>query len=104
MVCDIGNAYLNAPCKEKIWSKAGAECGEHRGSIIILVQALYGFMTSGASWQRMFKEFIENNHHFKLTRIDPDVYISRNRVENKTEYYELLLVYVDEFLVVSRSP
>ena len=67
MACDIGNAYLNAPCKDNIWSKAGAECGEHRGNIIILVQALYGLKTSGASWQLIFKEFIENNHNFKLT-------------------------------------
>ena len=27
MSCDIGNAYLNAPCREKIWFKAGYECG-----------------------------------------------------------------------------
>ena len=25
MTCDIGNAYLNAPYKEKIWFKAGAK-------------------------------------------------------------------------------
>ena len=28
LVCDIGNAYLNAPCREKIWFKAGIECGK----------------------------------------------------------------------------
>jgi hypothetical protein len=27
MSCDIGNAYLNAKCREKIWFVAGAECG-----------------------------------------------------------------------------
>jgi hypothetical protein len=27
MSCDIGNAYLNAPFKEKIWFVAGKECG-----------------------------------------------------------------------------
>lgn len=27
MLCDIGNAYLNAPCREKIWFVAGPECG-----------------------------------------------------------------------------
>jgi len=26
--CDIGNAYLNAPCREKIWTVAGSEFGE----------------------------------------------------------------------------
>ena len=28
MVCDLENAYLNAPCREKIWFEGGAECGE----------------------------------------------------------------------------
>ena len=27
MSCDIGNAYLNAPCREKLWFVAGKECG-----------------------------------------------------------------------------
>jgi hypothetical protein len=27
MSCDIGNAYLNAKCRERIWFVAGAECG-----------------------------------------------------------------------------
>ena len=27
-VCNIGNAYLNAPCQEKIWFKSGIECGQ----------------------------------------------------------------------------
>jgi hypothetical protein len=27
MSCDISNAYLNAPCREKIWFVAGPECG-----------------------------------------------------------------------------
>ena len=26
MLCDIGSAYLNAPCREKIWFVAGQEC------------------------------------------------------------------------------
>jgi hypothetical protein len=31
MSCDLKNAYLNAPCREKIWFEAGLECGEDRG-------------------------------------------------------------------------
>ena len=104
MACDIRNAYLNEPCKEKIWFKAGAECGEHQWKVMILVRALYGLKTSGASCQSISKEFIEKNFHFKSTRIDPDVYIRRNRRENGTEYDELLFVYVDDFFSVRHSP
>ena len=65
MACDIRNVYLNAPCKENIWFKVGAECGEHQGKVMILVRALYGLKTSGLPWRSMFKAFIENNLNFK---------------------------------------
>ena len=43
MACDIGNAYLNAPCREKIWFEAGIECGQSmKGKVMKLVRALYG--------------------------------------------------------------
>ena len=28
--CDIGNAYLNAECREKLWTMAGSEFGSKR--------------------------------------------------------------------------
>ena len=31
--CDIGNAYLNANCREKLWTIAGPEFGSDKGSI-----------------------------------------------------------------------
>ena len=71
MACDIGSSYLNAPWKENIWFKSGAECGEHRENIMILVQALYGINKSGASFQSIFKVFIEKNLHFWPPAVDP---------------------------------
>ena len=50
MSCDIGNAYLNARCREKIWFVAGAECGpDLQGCVCKLVRALYGLKSSGAA-------------------------------------------------------
>ena len=40
---------------------------------------------------------------FVNTRADPDVWRRRRRKEDGTEYYELLLVYVDDLLVVSHA-
>ena len=42
VACDIGNAYLNAPCREKIWFVAGPEFGSRQGTAIRVVRALYG--------------------------------------------------------------
>ena len=42
VTCDIGNAYLNADCREKLWTIAGPEFGSERGSVIVISRALYG--------------------------------------------------------------
>ena len=105
MSCDIGNAYLNATCREKIWFVAGAECGpDLQGSVCKLVRALYGLKSSGAAWRAMFSEFIINVMDFKPTRADSDVYMRKNFRNGGNPYYEYLLVYVDDVLVVSHAP
>ena len=53
MMCDIGNAYLNAPCREKIWFKGGCETGEDKGKVLVMTRAIYGLKSSGASWRSM---------------------------------------------------
>ena len=103
--CDIGNAYLNAPCQEKIWFEAGVECGrEMKGRVMKLCRALYGLKSSGASWRRMFKDYIELKMNFTPSTTDPDMYYRKNVHNDGTEYYELLLVYVDDVLAISHDP
>ena len=129
LACDIGNAYLNAPCREKIWFVAGLECGvSMKGKPCRLVRALYGLKSSGASWRKMFKDFIEQKLGFKPSRADPDMYYRRNNksagsdpdglsldpegmtsdlganLNSGSPYYELLLVYVDDVLCISHAP
>ena len=48
MSCDLENAYLNAPCREKIWFEGGAECGEDQGKVLVVVRALYGLKSAGS--------------------------------------------------------
>ena len=35
-VADIGNAYLNVPCKEEIWIVAGPEFGVNAGKPMVI--------------------------------------------------------------------
>ena len=47
---DIANAYLNAPCSEKLYIICGPEFGkEYEGKRALIVRALYGLKSSGAS-------------------------------------------------------
>ena len=79
MSCDIGNTYLNAKCRERIWFVAWAECGpDLQGCVCKLVRALYGLKSSGAAWRAMFSKFIINIMGFKPTHADADVYMRRN--------------------------
>ena len=48
--CDLENAYLNAKCCEGIWFEAGIKCSEDAGKVCVLMHALYGLKSAGASW------------------------------------------------------
>ena len=48
--CDIQNAYLTAPCREKIQFIAGPELGSDQGIIMIVQRAEYGLKSSGAAF------------------------------------------------------
>ena len=49
---DVMNAYLTAPCDEKVWTILGPEFGEDAGKKAIIVRALYGLASAGASFGR----------------------------------------------------
>ena len=103
MSCDVGNAYLNAPCREKVWFKGGLDTGDDMGKVSVITRALYGLRSSGASWRAMLARTLED-FGFQNTMADPDVWRRHSKRENGTEYYELLLVYVDDILLVSHQP
>ena len=48
--CNIQNAYISAPCREKIYCFAGQEFGSDAGKVMIIKRALYGLKSSGAAF------------------------------------------------------
>ena len=59
MLCsDVGNAFINAYTKEKVWERAGPEFGPHAGSIVLIKKALCGLTTSAEHWSACFADFI----------------------------------------------
>ena len=58
MAADIGNAYLNAPCREKIWTVARQEFGTECGAIFLVTRALYGLKSAGATWRSFFAQLL----------------------------------------------
>ena len=101
--CDIQNAYLTADCREKIWTKAGPEFGSEKGSILIVVKALYGLKSSGAAFRSLLAETLRDLGYIP-SKADPDVWMRPAVKPDGFEYYEYVLCYVDDVLAISDAP
>ena len=103
LACDIQNAYLTADCREKIYVVAGPEFGSEEGQIMIIRKALYGLKSSGAAFRAHLAESLYDLN-YTPTKADPDVWIRPAVKANGFEYYEMVLVYVDDILCISDEP
>ena len=104
LAADIGNAYLNAPTRERVYTTAGLEFGaELQGQSVIIVRALYGLKSSGAAWRAHLAGTLQSLG-FTSSLADPDVWYRAATKPDGFEYYEYLLVYVDDLLVLSHNP
>ena len=103
LVCDIQNAYLTAKCREKIYTIAGPEFGSEEGSVMIIKMALYGLKSSGAAFRSILVNVI-CDLGFRSSLADPDVWMKPATKNNGFKYYEYVLCYVDDVMVVSDEP
>lgn len=97
---DVENAYLTAPCREKVWLRAGPEFGHLEGSVIIIKKALYGLKSSGAAFRAYLAERFDAIG-FKSSLADPDVWLRPAVKPDGEKYYEYILCYVDDILCIS---
>ena len=72
--CDIQNAYLTVPCKEKIYCRAGSEFSSKAGKIMIVKMALYGLKSSSAAFRSKLAGVI-CDLGYRPSKADPDVYL-----------------------------
>ena len=97
LACDIGNAYLNAKCREKLWTTAGPEFVNEQGSVMLIVRALYGLKSSGAAWRSKLADTLMDMG-YTPSESDRDVWMKRCQKANGTDYYKYILCYVDDIL------
>lgn len=102
---DIQNAYLSAPVHpdEKYWIRAGTEFGSDKGRPAKIVRALYGLKSSGARFRAHLASTIRALG-FKSCKADPDVWMRPAVKADGSKYYEYVLAYVDDLLVMSSNP
>ena len=71
---DIGNAYLEAETKERVFFIAGSEFGELEGHTLIIHKALYGLRSSGARWHDRFADCLRDMG-FTPSKAEPDIWM-----------------------------
>ncbi len=72
---DIGNAYLNAPAQEKVYTTAGPEFKPDKiGKPLLIERALFGLKTSGVAWHVQLTETLRSMD-FTPSLADPDVWL-----------------------------
>jgi hypothetical protein len=95
---DIGNAYLEAETKEKVFFIAGPEFGDLAGHTLVIVKALYGLRSSGARWHDRFADCLRDMG-FVPSKAEPDIWMRQNG-----DVYEYIGVYVDDLAIVAKNP
>jgi len=97
-VGDIGNAYLTAYTKEKVYIVAGPEFGELEGRVLLISRALYGLRTSGARFHESLADTLRDMG-FRPCKSDPDLWL--RDIGTK---YEYICVYVDDLMAIMEDP
>ena len=97
---DVQNAYLTAPCEEKIWTTLGPEFGPEQGKKALITRALYGLKSAGASFGRHISDCMRHLGYVPC-KADPDLYYKPMvRPDDGFKYYAYMLAYVDDLLSI----
>ena len=127
---DVGNAYLEAFTKEKVYVIAGPEFAEIQGHVLIISRALYGLKSSGLRWYERFADVLRDMG-FSPCPAEPEIWMRAcnadgtvirdersksvplkdkksffdlpKRVEDGS-YYEYIAVYCDDLTIASKDP
>ena len=97
---DIQNAYLTAPCEEKIWTTLGPEFGPEQGKTAVIMRALYGLKSARGTFSRHLSDcmrFLD----YKPCKGDGDLwYKPIVRPDDGYKYYAYMLLYADDMLAI----
>jgi hypothetical protein len=95
---DVGNAYLEAKTKEKVYIVGGPEFGTLEGNTLLIDKALYGLRSSGRCWHQRFADVLQAMG-FTPSKAEADIWMREN-----DNLYEYIAVYVDDLLIAAKDP
>ncbi len=95
---DVGNAYLEAKTKEKVYIIAGPEFGDKEGHTLVFNKALYGLKSSGLRWHERFADTLLDTG-FEPSKAESDIWM-----QQVDDTYEYVATYVDDLAICSKNP
>jgi hypothetical protein len=98
IAADIGNAYLHAKTKEKVYTILGEEYGSLAKKVLIFDKGLYGLKTSGARFHEHLSDILRKMG-FLLSKADADLWM-----KDCGTHYEYIARYVDDIMIFSKGP
>ena len=103
IACDIKNAYLQAPSSEKHYIICGLEFGlENVDKVTLIWRALYGGKSSGSDFWKYLRTCMEHLG-FISCKADSEIWMRPAKKDLGEEYWEYVLLYVDDALCVSMN-
>ena len=100
---NIRNAYLQARSSCKDYVICGPEFGlENVGRVALIHRALYGGKSAGRDFRNHLRGCMWHIG-FKLCPADPDVWMQPAKHSDGREYYEYVLLYTDDTMVISEN-
>ena len=96
--CDIGNAYLEAMTRKKLYANARKEFELLAGKILVIRKALYELKTSGALFHELLSETLKALG-YRPSKAEPDLWI-----KDMGTYYSYIAAYCDNLLICNKSP
>ena len=100
---NICNTYLQAPSSRKDYVICRAEFEiENIGRVRLIHRALYGGKTAGMDFRNHLQSCM---HYLKFSSCpaDPDIWMRLAEKLDGTSYYEYVLLYMDDALVISEN-
>ena len=100
-MADICNAYPQAPSSQNDYVVCGPEFGiKNIGKVALIHWALYGGKSVGQDFRNHLRSCM---HHldFRPCLADPDVWMQPSQKGDGSPYYDYILLYLDNALVVS---
>ena len=98
------NAFVQAPTTEKYYVQCGPRFGnESKGKRAKIKHILYGMKSSSRDFRNHLRDCMDHMG-YKSCLVDPDLWMIPTKLDNRTESFEYILLYVDDCLVITEHP